>query len=89
MIFKDARIAKERKDRLIEEVRRHFGYTVDPRDERFKLLLEQREKQQKKVIKEQRRKEKEAKFLAKLKEDKKPENKSEESEPEKKTDQEN
>ncbi|XP_067010299.1 large ribosomal subunit protein mL64 [Anabrus simplex] len=62
----EARAAKEKKDRLVEEVRQHFGYKVDPRDERFKELLEKKEKEEKKLAKEAKRKDKEAKALAKL-----------------------
>lgn len=62
----DARAAKNRKDRLIDEVRRHFGYTVDPRDDRFKQLLELKEKQQRKAMKESKRQDKESKMLAKM-----------------------
>lgn len=64
--FKDARVAKERKDRLIEEVRRHFGFKIDPRDERFKEMLELKEKAQKKALKEIKRAEKESKIMEKL-----------------------
>ncbi|XP_055624849.1 growth arrest and DNA damage-inducible proteins-interacting protein 1 [Toxorhynchites rutilus septentrionalis] len=63
----DARAAKERKDRLVEEVRRHFGFKVDPRDERFQEMLAQKEKEDRKKVKEAKRKEKEIKMLEKLK----------------------
>ncbi|XP_025829378.1 growth arrest and DNA damage-inducible proteins-interacting protein 1 [Agrilus planipennis] len=58
--------ARVQKERLIEEVRRHFGYAVDPRDEKFKEMVEKKEKEQKKLMKEARRKVKEEKMLAKL-----------------------
>lgn len=61
-----AKEAKDRKDRLVEEVRRHFGYKVDPRDERFKELLEQKEREDRKRLKEEKRKVKEAKMITKL-----------------------
>lgn len=64
----DAKAAKERKDRLVEEVRRQFGFKVDSRDERFKELLAQKEKEDKKKQKEAKRKEKDEKMLAKLQE---------------------
>lgn len=51
---------------MIEEVRRHFGYTIDPRDERFKELLEAKEKAQRKAMKESKRADKESKLIAKL-----------------------
>lgn len=62
----DARAARERKERLVEEVRRHFGYTVDVKDEKFKEMLAQKEKEDKKAQKEARKKQKEMKMLEKL-----------------------
>lgn len=62
----DAKSAKDRKDRLVEDVRRHFGYNVDPKDEKFKEMLELKEKEEKKRAKEEKRKVKEAKIMAKL-----------------------
>jgi len=62
----EALAAKERKERLVEEVRRHFGYTVDPRDEKFKEMLEKKEKEQKKAMKIARKKAKEERMLASL-----------------------
>ncbi|XP_044259063.1 growth arrest and DNA damage-inducible proteins-interacting protein 1 [Tribolium madens] len=63
---KEASAAKERKERLIEEVRMHFGYTVDPRDEKFKELLEKKEKEQKKAMKEAKRKAREESMVTKM-----------------------
>ncbi|XP_023015883.1 growth arrest and DNA damage-inducible proteins-interacting protein CRIF [Leptinotarsa decemlineata] len=68
----EAKAAKARKEKLIEEVKQHFGYTVDPKDEKFKELLEKKEKEQKKTMKEERRKAKEAKMLDKLLKKKEP-----------------
>lgn len=62
----DARAAKDRKDRIVEEVRRHFGFKVDARDEKFQELLEQKEKEDRKQQKEAKRKIKEAKMYEKL-----------------------
>uniref|UniRef100_A0A182KFN3 Large ribosomal subunit protein mL64 n=1 Tax=Anopheles christyi TaxID=43041 RepID=A0A182KFN3_9DIPT len=62
----EARAAKERKDRLVEEVRRHFGFKVDPRDERFQEMLAQKEREDRKKVKEAKRKEKEEKLMDKL-----------------------
>lgn len=50
----------------MEEVRAHFGYTVDPKDEKFQQLLEKKEKEQKKAMKEARRKAQEQKIMEKL-----------------------
>ncbi|GLV37993.1 CR6-interacting factor [Carabus blaptoides fortunei] len=66
----EAMAVKERKDRLIEEVRRHFGFKIDPRDERFKEMLDQKERAEKKALKEAKRKVKEARMIAKLQEQK-------------------
>lgn len=55
----DLEAARSRKERLVEEVRRHFGFKISPHDERFKEMLAQKEKQEKK-------KKKEAKKQAKL-----------------------
>lgn len=63
---KEALDAKSRKDRLVEDVRRHFGYTVDPKSDKFKEMLEKKEKEQKKIIKEAKRKAKEEKMLGKI-----------------------
>lgn len=62
----DALAAKAKKDRLIDEVRRHFGFKLDPKDERFQEMLAKREKEQKKVEKQAKRDAKEKLMLAKL-----------------------
>uniref|UniRef100_A0A1B0CJY1 Large ribosomal subunit protein mL64 n=1 Tax=Lutzomyia longipalpis TaxID=7200 RepID=A0A1B0CJY1_LUTLO len=62
----EARAAKEKRERLVEEVRRHFGFKLDARDERFKELLAQKEKEDKKKQKEARKKAREEKTIAKL-----------------------
>lgn len=60
--------AKAKKDRLVEEVRRHFGFKIDPRDERFKELLEQKEKEERKKAKEAKKKARQERITAKLEE---------------------
>lgn len=62
----EALAAKERKERLVEEVRRQFGFKIDPRDERFREALELKEKEEKKRLKEERRKAKDIKTMAKI-----------------------
>jgi len=59
-----ANAAKAKKEKLIEEVRRHFGFKVDPKDERFQTMLDEKEKQQLKVEKLAKRAAKEAKIIA-------------------------
>lgn len=62
----DALAAKAKKDRLIDEVRRHFGFKLDPKDERFQEMLAKREKEQKKLEKQAKREAKEKLMLVKL-----------------------
>lgn len=56
--------AKAQKDALIEEVKRHFGYKLDPKDERFKEMLVIKEREQKKKLKEEKSKAKQERFIA-------------------------
>lgn len=58
--------AKQKKAKLIEEVRRHFGFTIDPKDERFKEMVATKEKEQKKKEKQAKMEERERKAIAKL-----------------------
>lgn len=44
--------ARLRKERLVEEIRRHFGFKISPHDERFKEMLAKKEKEEKKKKKE-------------------------------------
>lgn len=63
---KEAEVSRLKKERLVEEVRRHFGYNVDPREDKFKEMLEQKEKQEKKLEKDARKKAKQDKMMQKL-----------------------
>ncbi len=49
------REAQEKKDRLVEEVRQHFGYVVSIKDPKFQEMLEKKEKEAKKADKEAKR----------------------------------
>ncbi|XP_076341099.1 large ribosomal subunit protein mL64-like [Tachypleus tridentatus] len=62
----DAKVQKEKKERMIEEVRQFLGYNIDPKDPKFKEMLEKKEKEEKRAEKEARKKEKQDKILAKL-----------------------
>ncbi|XP_012232143.1 large ribosomal subunit protein mL64 [Linepithema humile] len=55
--------AKLRKERLLEEVRRHFGFRISSHDERFKEMLAQKEKEEKKKKKDAKKKARLEKFL--------------------------
>lgn len=50
------RAAQEKKDRLIEEVRQHFGYVVSMKDPRFQEMLDLKEKEARKAEKESKKK---------------------------------
>ncbi|XP_018343744.1 PREDICTED: growth arrest and DNA damage-inducible proteins-interacting protein 1 [Trachymyrmex septentrionalis] len=54
--------ARLRKARLMEEIRKHFGFKISPHDERFKTMLEQKEKEERKQKKEAKKKAKEEKL---------------------------
>lgn len=59
--------ARSRKERLVEEIRRHFGFKISPHDERFKTMLAQKEKEEKKKKKEAKKKAKEDRFASMIK----------------------
>jgi len=63
----EAQIIKEKKEKLIEEVKKHFGYKIDPKDDRFKEMLVKREKEEKKKVKEEKKKLREEKYINTLK----------------------
>ncbi|CAG7687317.1 unnamed protein product [Allacma fusca] len=65
---KEIAAAKAKRDDLMEEVRRHFGYIVDPRDERFQELLAKKEKAQKKAQKEAKKAERQKMLVERLSE---------------------
>ncbi|XP_014469854.1 PREDICTED: growth arrest and DNA damage-inducible proteins-interacting protein 1 [Dinoponera quadriceps] len=52
----DMEAARLRKERLVAEIRRHFGFNISPHDNRFKEMLEQKEKEEKKKKKEAKKK---------------------------------
>lgn len=41
----------EKKNKLVEEIRRHFGYNIDTRDEKFQKMLAKKQKDEKKANK--------------------------------------
>lgn len=57
---------KKRKEHLVEVVRRHFGFKVDPRSTKFKEMLEQKELEEKKRSKQAKKKANEEKMMARL-----------------------
>lgn len=63
---KELRLAQEKRDRMIAEVKEIVGFRVDPRDEKFKELLEEKEKEEKRMLKEAKKKEKHLKTVERL-----------------------
>lgn len=62
----DARDAKEKRERLIDDVRRQFGFRLSPNDPRFIELIAQREEEAKKAKKLARKQMKQDILLKKL-----------------------
>ncbi|CAG0888532.1 unnamed protein product, partial [Darwinula stevensoni] len=62
----EARAIREKKERMMEEVREYFGYRVNPKDPRFQELMEAKEKEEKKKLKAQKKLEREAQKVVKL-----------------------
>lgn len=58
--------AREKKEKMMEEVRRHFGVNIDPRSPKFKELMEKKEKEDKKKKKDLRKQEHAARLVEKI-----------------------
>lgn len=65
----DARAAKDRRERMIEDIRRQFGIRLDPRGEKFKALIEQKELEAAKARKKMKKTRRQELLLEKLKQD--------------------
>lgn len=65
----DARAAKDKRERMIEDIRRQFGIRLDPRGEKFKELLEQKELEEAKARKKLKKQRRQELLLEQLKED--------------------
>lgn len=61
-----ARAAIEKRERLIEEVRREIGLNIDRKDPRFQELMEKKEMENKMLLKKKKKADAEKKRLAKL-----------------------
>lgn len=64
----EALAAKEKRDRLMEEVRQHFGFKIDMRDPRFKEMIEKKELEEKKAKKAEKKKQREDLVMQRLRE---------------------
>lgn len=59
-------VLQEKKERLMEEVRQIFGFRIDPKDERFKEALLQKEREEKRAAKEAKKIERQQKMMENL-----------------------
>lgn len=62
-----AQEAKEKKERMMEEVRQMFGFRIDPKDERFKEALEKKEQEDKRAAKAAKKLKKQQKMIEQIK----------------------
>ena len=56
----------EKKARLLAEAQEYFGFSVDPRDEKFKQMVAEKEAAEKKAEKQRKKAEKLSKMTAQL-----------------------
>ena len=61
-----SKAAKIKENKLLEEAREILGYDVDPKDEKFKELMEKRAKEEKKAARAAKKKAEEQKYIARL-----------------------
>ncbi|KAL8600715.1 hypothetical protein ACOMHN_057304 [Nucella lapillus] len=57
---------EEKKRRILEEAREYFGYYIDPRDAKFKEMLEEKQQQEKALAKKQKKEKRVEKLAARL-----------------------
>lgn len=62
----EAETQRVEKEKMLEEIRAYLGFRVDPKDERFQQIVEEKERERAKLAKAARKKEKIARDLAKL-----------------------
>lgn len=65
----EARAAKEKRERMIEDIRRQFGFRLDPRGAKFKELVDQKEQEEAKARKKLKKQRRQEQLLEKLKQD--------------------
>lgn len=59
----EAEKSKKQKDKLFSEIRQHFGFNIDPRDEKFQEMLEIKQKEEAKKKRLERKKQREEKLI--------------------------
>ncbi|KAK7084765.1 hypothetical protein SK128_003617 [Halocaridina rubra] len=64
---REALVAKEKKERLLEEIRQMFGFRIDPKDVRFKEALEKKELEEKQAAKAAKKLKKQQKIIENIK----------------------
>lgn len=63
----EAKLAKAKREALLEDIRQEFGFKIDFRDPRFKALMEKKELEAKKAKKAEKKKKREEQLMEKLK----------------------
>lgn len=64
----EVRLAKEKRERMLEDIRQEIGFKIDYKDPRFKALMEQKEIEAKKMKKKEKKQKREELLIEKLKE---------------------
>lgn len=64
----EARLAKQRREQLLDDIRAEIGFKIDFKDPRFKTLMEQKELEVKKAKKAEKKQKRETFIMEKLKE---------------------
>lgn len=65
----EARVARTKREQLLEDMRQEFGFKIDFKDPRFKAMMEKKELEQKKAKKMAKKKKREEQLMEKLKEE--------------------
>lgn len=65
----EARLAKAKREQLLEDIRQEIGFKIDFKDPRFKALMEKKELEAKKAKKADKKKKREELLVAKVKEE--------------------
>lgn len=64
----EARLAKAKREQMLEDIRQEIGFKIDYKDPRFQALMEKKELEAKKAKKAEKKKQREAMLMEKLKE---------------------
>ncbi|KAI5733764.1 hypothetical protein M8J76_015616 [Diaphorina citri] len=59
----EAQVSKQQKEKLFNEIRQHFGFNIDPKDEKFQEMLEIKKKEEAKKRRAEKKKQREEKLI--------------------------